>query len=90
MEYIFQNVNEIRKDDPDVIMIFSCAGRKAFWGDSEIGKESSAFEKIAPSSGFYTLSEWGCSIMSSPSVGSIFSFICVPDGGMLNRCIDKQ
>ena len=58
MEYIFQNVHDIRREEPDVIMIFSCAGRKAFWGDSEIGKETSAFEKIAPSSGFYTLSEF--------------------------------
>lgn len=58
MESVFQNVQEIRKEQPDVIMIFSCAGRKAFWGDAEIGNESIAFQKIAPSSGFYTLSEF--------------------------------
>lgn len=58
MEAVFQNVQEIRKEQPDVIMIFSCAGRKAFWGDAEIGNETIAFQKIAPSSGFYTLSEF--------------------------------
>ena len=58
MESVFQNVQEIRREQPDVIMIFSCAGRKAFWGDSDIGNETVAFQKIAPSSGFYTLSEF--------------------------------
>ena len=58
MESIYQNIREIRKEDPDVIMIFSCAGRKAFWGDNEIGNETKAFETIAPSSGFYTISEF--------------------------------
>lgn len=58
MENVFQNVEEIRREDPDVIAIFSCAGRKAFWGDDEIGNETRAFETIAPSSGFYTLSEF--------------------------------
>ena len=58
MEFVFQNAQEIRREQPDVIMIFSCAGRKAFWGDAEIGNETVAFQKIAPSSGFYTLSEF--------------------------------
>lgn len=58
MESIYQNVWEVRKEDPDVVVIFSCAGRKAFWGDSEIGNETKIFETIAPSSGFYTLSEF--------------------------------
>ena len=58
MENVFQNVHDIRREEPDVIAIFSCAGRKAFWGDSEIGNETRAFQMIAPSSGFYTLSEF--------------------------------
>ena len=58
MESVFQNVQEIRKEEPDAIVIFSCAGRKAFWGNSDIGNETVAFQKIAPSSGFYTLSEF--------------------------------
>lgn len=58
MESVFQNVQEVRRERPDVIMIFSCAGRKAFWGDAEIGNETIAFQKVAPSSGFYTLSEF--------------------------------
>ncbi len=58
MENVFQNVAQIRKEEPDVIAIFSCAGRKAFWGDAEIGNETRAFQTIAPSSGFYTLSEF--------------------------------
>lgn len=58
MENVFQNVQEISREEPDVISIFSCAGRKAFWGDEEIGNETRAFQNIAPSAGFYTLSEF--------------------------------
>ncbi len=58
MENVFKNVQEIRKEEPDVIAIFSCAGRKSFWGDDEIGNETKPFESIAPSAGFYTLSEF--------------------------------
>lgn len=58
MESVFRNVYEIRREKPDVIAIFSCAGRKSFWGDSEIGNETRAFQSIAPSAGFYTLSEF--------------------------------
>ncbi len=58
MENVFKNVQEIRREKPDVIAIFSCAGRKSFWGDAEIGNETRAFETIAPSAGFYTLSEF--------------------------------
>ncbi len=58
MEYVYKDIQEIRKEEPDVIAIFSCAGRKSFWGDNEIGNETRAFETIAPSAGFYTLSEF--------------------------------
>jgi diguanylate cyclase (GGDEF)-like protein len=58
LENIYKNAMSIREEDPDVIMIFSCAGRKAYWGDDEIGNETRAFRQIAPSSGFYTLSEF--------------------------------
>ncbi len=58
MENVFKNVQEIRREQPDVIAIFSCAGRKSFWGESEIGNETRSFESIAPSAGFYTLSEF--------------------------------
>ncbi len=58
MENVFKNIQEIRREEPDVIAIFSCAGRKSFWGDDEIGNETRAFESIAPSAGFYTLSEF--------------------------------
>lgn len=58
MESVFHNLCEIRDEDPDAIMIFSCAGRKAFWGNLRIGDETKEFECIAPSAGFYTLSEF--------------------------------
>ncbi len=58
LENIYQNAKSISSEEPDAIMIFSCAGRKAYWGNEEIGNETRAFQKIAPSSGFYTLSEF--------------------------------
>ncbi|MBQ8078449.1 MAG: FIST C-terminal domain-containing protein, partial [Oscillospiraceae bacterium] len=48
----------IRDYMPEVIHIYSCAARRTFWGDSDIGKESMPFEHIAPTSGFYTSSEF--------------------------------
>ncbi len=43
---------------PDVIQTFSCAARKAFWGDDNVSDETAMFCKIAPASGFYTHGEF--------------------------------
>ena len=42
---------------PEVIQTFSCAARKAFWGDENISDETTLFNGIAPTSGFYTSGE---------------------------------
>ena len=41
---------------PDSIELFSCVARRAFWAD-DIDRESSIFQKIAPTNGFYTSGE---------------------------------
>ena len=43
---------------PEAICVFSCAARRTFWGDDEIGKETLPFQSIAPTSGFYTAGEF--------------------------------
>lgn len=39
---------------PEIIRAYSCLGRRMFWGNEEISKETRIFEEIAPVSGFYT------------------------------------
>ena len=43
---------------PDIIQIFSCASRRAFWGDDNISDETILFQSVAPASGFYTSGEF--------------------------------
>lgn len=43
---------------PEVIQTFSCAARKAFWGDENISDETALFNSIAPTAGFYTHGEF--------------------------------
>ena len=43
---------------PDVIQVFSCAARKAFWGDENISDETSLFNSVAPTSGLYVSGEF--------------------------------
>ena len=43
---------------PDVIQTFSCAARKAFWGDENISDETSLFNSVAPTSGLYVSGEF--------------------------------
>ncbi len=58
-------LNSIGKDgqkiadfQPEVIQTFSCAARKAFWGDENISDETALFNKVAPTAGFYTHGEF--------------------------------
>ncbi len=43
---------------PEVIQTFSCAARRAFWGDENISDETVIFNKVAPTAGFYTHGEF--------------------------------
>ncbi len=43
---------------PDLITVFSCAGRRSFWGNSEVGKETAVYQLVAPTGGFYTSGEF--------------------------------
>ncbi|MCH5250523.1 MAG: GGDEF domain-containing protein [Lachnospiraceae bacterium] len=43
---------------PEVIETFSCAVRRAFWGDVNISKETVMFSDVAPTAGFYTHGEF--------------------------------
>ena len=43
---------------PEVIQTFSCAARKAFWGDENISDETILFNGIASTSGLYTCGEF--------------------------------
>lgn len=51
---LYSKAKEIADFKPQVIKAFSCGGRKMFWGDSEISKETLILEQLAPVSGFYT------------------------------------
>lgn len=43
---------------PDIIHIFSCAARRAFWNTNESTYELSSLKNIAPSSGFFSHGEF--------------------------------
>lgn len=51
-----QGAQHIRNFNPDMIYIYSCVARKSFWG-KDIDKESSIYEEIAPTCGFFTSGE---------------------------------
>jgi len=44
--------------EPETVAIFSCAARRTFWGDADVGKELMPFQLLAPTYGFYTSSEF--------------------------------
>ena len=48
---------KIAEFQPEVIQIFSCAARKWFWSGENISNETILFDKVAPTSGFYTSGE---------------------------------
>ena len=45
------NISEFRAE---IIRAYSCAARRLFWGDAEVGKETIILNEIAPVSGFYS------------------------------------
>lgn len=59
---ILEQVNDtglrLSKFEPQSIFLYSCAARRAFWGDDGSNRETSPFQDIAPTSGFYTSGEF--------------------------------
>jgi len=55
---VWQQGNELLAYAPECIVVFSCAGRRTFWGNADIGKETEAYQIVAPTSGFYTAGEF--------------------------------
>lgn len=58
LDIVRKSGDEIHKFCPESICVFSCAARRTFWGDDEVGKETLPFQTIAPTFGFYTSSEF--------------------------------
>ena len=50
--------NKLLDFSPECIQVFSCAARRTFWGNTEAGKETEAYQIVAPTSGFYTSGEF--------------------------------
>lgn len=51
---LYDKAKEIAALKPQAIKAFSCGGRKLFWGDAEISKETLILQQMAGVSGFYT------------------------------------
>ena len=58
LDAAWQQGNELLKFAPDSITVFSCAARRTFWGNAEVGKETEPYQIVAPTSGFYTSGEF--------------------------------
>ena len=59
---ILEQVNEtglkLSRFEPQSIFLYSCAARRTFWGNEGSNRETSPFQDIAPTSGFYTSGEF--------------------------------
>ena len=58
LESVWQEGNRLLKFSPECIFVFSCAARRTFWGNKEVGKETEPYQRVAPTSGFYTSGEF--------------------------------
>ena len=58
LSIVNDRASEIEQFQPEVIHIFSCAGRRTFWGEKEVSKETIPFQQVAPTSGFFTSGEF--------------------------------
>lgn len=58
VDAIRQESEKIKRQNPDILHIFSCAARKAFWASQEPTYEIYPFKGIAPSSGFFSHGEF--------------------------------
>ena len=58
LDSVWKEGNRLLKFAPESIVVFSCAARRAFWGDREVCKESEPYQMVAPTFGFYTSGEF--------------------------------
>lgn len=58
LESAWQEGNRLLERAPECILVFSCAARRTFWGNEEVGKETEPYQQVAPTSGFYTSGEF--------------------------------
>ncbi|MBR5909439.1 MAG: diguanylate cyclase [Schwartzia sp.] len=58
LDSVWKEGNRFLKFAPECIFVFSCAARRTYWGNSEVGKETEPYQMIAPTSGFYTSGEF--------------------------------
>lgn len=58
LDSVWQEGNRLLAFAPEAIQVFSCAARRTFWGNAEVGKETEPYQIVAPTSGFYTSGEF--------------------------------
>ena len=58
LESVYNTATTFQEFIPDAFTVFSCAARRTFWGDDEVGRETNPFQSLAPTSGFYTSGEF--------------------------------
>ena len=58
LDSVWQKGNALLRFSPESITVFSCAARRTFWGNAEVGKETEPYQIVAPTSGFYTSGEF--------------------------------
>lgn len=58
LDSAWQAGNKLLGFSPECITVFSCAARRTFWGNAEVGKETEPYQIVAPTSGFYTAGEF--------------------------------
>ena len=57
LENIHQSALKVSEFRAEIVRAYSCAARRLFWGDMEVGKETKILDQIAPVSGFYSSGE---------------------------------
>ncbi len=58
LDSAWQEGNRLLDFCPESITVFSCAARRTFWGNAEVGRETEPYQIVAPTSGFYTSGEF--------------------------------
>lgn len=51
---IHQKALNIANFKPETIKVFSCASRRTFWSNEDVGKETKLLDQIAPVAGYYS------------------------------------
>ncbi len=54
---VAKNIRQLNDFAPEVIKLYSCGARRTFWG-ADVSRETSPFQLIAPTSGFFTSGEF--------------------------------